>query len=370
MATHNADLVPVHPQPAPVAVSARAARRCGRGRAGLVVGLAAASVLAFLPGAALAEPPASLAQVQARVDDLNSTVGLAVEQYQQAQVRLEALRTDVAAAQAEVVRQQQAVDAMQAAVADVVASAYRSGGGASKLEMLTSSGSVQGYLDRVTSLDQLSAEQGRRLAAVQQARAQLAEAERKAQDDLIAQQAVQAAAADRKAAVERDLAAQQGLLAGLQQQQRDQLAAAQASRSAQQDAAGRGSAAALAVPAVSGPASGAAATAVAAASSRLGMPYVWAAAGPTSFDCSGLTLWAYAKAGISLPHSAEAQYAMSRKVPQSEIQPGDLVFFGRPITHMGIYVGGGNMIAAPHTGDVVKVSSAFYGNYIGAARPY
>ncbi len=88
----------------------------------------------------------------------------------------------------------------------------------------------------------------------------------------------------------------------------------------------------------------------------LGRPYQWAAAGPDRFDCSGLTMYVYAQVGISLPHSSQAQSGMGQYVSRDQLQPGDLVFSGSPIHHVGIYIGGGSMINAPQTGDVVKIS--------------
>jgi peptidoglycan DL-endopeptidase CwlO len=105
------------------------------------------------------------------------------------------------------------------------------------------------------------------------------------------------------------------------------------------------------------------------AMAQLGKPYQYAAAGPGSFDCSGLTMFAWAAAGVGLPHSSAAQYASLPHVSQSQIAPGDLVFFGSPIHHVGMYIGGGQMVNAPHTGTVVKVQSAFRSDYVGAARP-
>ncbi len=113
-------------------------------------------------------------------------------------------------------------------------------------------------------------------------------------------------------------------------------------------------------PAPTGPSSGADA-AIAAAHSVLGTPYRWAGASPSGgFDCSGLVLWAWSHGGKSLPHSSKALYAMSRKIPVDQLQPGDLVFYNSPISHVGLYIGGGQMIHAPHTGDVVKISSIHY----------
>jgi len=102
----------------------------------------------------------------------------------------------------------------------------------------------------------------------------------------------------------------------------------------------------------------------------LGRPYRWGAAGPNAFDCSGLVMYVYAQMGVRLPHSSRAQYSCGARISRNQLQPGDLVFFGRPIHHVGIYVGGGNFIHAPHTGDVVSIDSlSSRGNYVGACRP-
>ena len=115
--------------------------------------------------------------------------------------------------------------------------------------------------------------------------------------------------------------------------------------------------------------SGAAAIAVHTALAQLGEPYVWGADGPGSFDCSGLTMYAWAAAGVSLPHSAAAQYDALPHVSQSSLEPGDLVFFGSPIHHVGLYIGKGLMVAAPSSGRVVQVQQAIRSDFAGAARP-
>jgi len=108
---------------------------------------------------------------------------------------------------------------------------------------------------------------------------------------------------------------------------------------------------------------------VAIAKRYLGAPYRWAASGPNSFDCSGFTMFVYRQVGVRLPHSSRAQIHYGQRVNRSDLKPGDLVFFGSPIHHVGLYVGGGQMIHAPSTGDVVKYSSINRSNYAGACRP-
>ena len=117
------------------------------------------------------------------------------------------------------------------------------------------------------------------------------------------------------------------------------------------------------------PVSSGAATAVSTARAQLGKPYVYGAAGPDSFDCSGLTMYAWHAGGISLPHSAAMQYDVIPHVAISQLQPGDLVFFGSPAYHVGIYVGNGQMIDAPHTGANVEYDSIYWPDLSGAGRP-
>jgi len=110
------------------------------------------------------------------------------------------------------------------------------------------------------------------------------------------------------------------------------------------------------------------AAAVAAAKSRLGLPYVWGASGPDSFDCSGLTMWAWAHAGVSLPHFSGAQYGSTTHISMADLQPGDLVFESDPGAHVAMYIGGGQIIAAPHSGTVVQIQPLWSG-YVLASRP-
>ncbi len=109
--------------------------------------------------------------------------------------------------------------------------------------------------------------------------------------------------------------------------------------------------------------------AVATALAQLGKPYRTAGKGPDRFDCSGLTGFAWAAAGVPLPPSSRTQYANLPSVPLEELQPGDLVFRGRPIHHVGMYIGNGQMVHSPQTGDVVKISDIDFSRVVGAVRP-
>ncbi len=118
------------------------------------------------------------------------------------------------------------------------------------------------------------------------------------------------------------------------------------------------------------PVSSKAGIAVNAAQSQLGVPYVFAAESPgVAFDCSGLTKYAWGQAGVSLPHQSASQYASTPHVPVSEAQPGDLIFYRSPIGHVAIYIGGGTLIHAPQTGDVVKTGSVKWASVVGVGRP-
>jgi cell wall-associated NlpC family hydrolase len=108
---------------------------------------------------------------------------------------------------------------------------------------------------------------------------------------------------------------------------------------------------------------------VAFARAQLGKPYRYGSAGPSSYDCSGLAKAAWAKAGVVLAHYTGAQWNEGLHVSKAELRPGDLVFFGSDVHHVGIYIGGGDMIEAPHTGLDVRIAPAFRSDYVGAVRP-
>ena len=330
----------------------------------LSVGLVVAGVTAILPGTGQAEPQPSLAEVQRRVAALNLKADGIVEQYAESRIALGEASRKAAVAQARVVKAQRELAAVRSSMAAVAAAAYRSGGTDAFVQLVSTS-TPQTFLDRASALDRIAKSQSAQLAAAATARHRLDVAGREAARQRAAQQAVSAELGEYKRQIESVLAEQQRLLSSLRADERRRL---EAQRRAAAERASR-SRVVEDTPTYTGPASGRAAIAVREAYRKLGSPYQWAAAGPDRFDCSGLTMWVWGKAGVSLPHSSKAQYAGGRKVSRGDLQPGDLVYYGSPIHHVGIYVGGGRMISAPQTGDVVKLQNAFRSDYVGATRP-
>ncbi|HVF03604.1 MAG TPA: NlpC/P60 family protein [Frankiaceae bacterium] len=336
--------------------------------AGRVLGALLVTVLAFTAvpfSGANAEPPVSPAQARRELARLERQVDSAVEDFNDARIELAAAQRRAATVQARVGRTQAKVGSLRKRMGGFAAAAYQSGGLDSFVTLLTTS-SPQTFLDQATALDQIARDQAGQLREL-----------KAATNALRAQQAEAAAAVEATRAVERKMASvRKTIEAQVARQQRlveiaDSRAArlARAARDAQFASRQRASRAQrVSAPAYSGPASGRAKIAVAEAYRQLGKPYQWGAEGPDRFDCSGLTMWVWAKAGVSLPHSSRMQINYGRRVSRSELAPGDLVFYGSPIHHVGIYVGSGQYIAAPHTGAFVSFRSVDRGGWAGATR--
>ncbi|MDP3713663.1 MAG: NlpC/P60 family protein [Mycobacteriales bacterium] len=320
--------------------------------------MAVATGVAVAPSGAVAEPRPSLAEVERRVDALNTEVERLAEDYNEARLVLQTAARAGAAAKARVAREQAKLEQARATLSAVLAGAYRSGGTDAAVSLIGTT-DPQVFLDRASSLEVLARSQADQLADVAVVRKRLADLQAAADRQEQAQRDIQSRIDARKSDIEKKLREQQGLLSGLRADERRRYAAARASR--ERAAAPRAT--------YNGPASGRAAVAVREAYAQLGKPYKWGAAGPDRFDCSGLTMWVWGKAGVSLPHNSRAQFASGRKVARNDWQPGDLLYFGSPIHHVAIYVGGGKMISAPQTGDVVKLRGAQRNDYAGATRP-
>jgi cell wall-associated NlpC family hydrolase len=318
--------------------------------------VAAAIGVAVVPLPAAAAPAPGSAQeaaalMAARSHDLEAVT----EQYNDARATLESQQAAADSANATLAQAQQTLAAAQAQVVGIARSAFTSTDMSSFAALMTSD-SADEFVSRVSTLDMVAGHQNE-ILGVAAAASQTAAA---------AQIDAAKAAADAKASFDKVAAQQADLQKQIAAYQADfdRLSAAE-KRTATELAASHGSTdrasrtdrveAAPSAPVV---ANGAAAQkAVDAAMAQRGKPYVWAAAGPGSYDCSGLVLYAYKAAGIGVPHSSLQQSRMGQAVTRGQLQPGDLIFFYSPVSHVGIYIGNGQMVHAPTSGDVVKVAS-------------
>jgi len=347
----------------------------------------------FCFAAALAASPAfgdpSIASKQAeaqsvmnQVQQLDSSLGRAVEAYNFATVKLNQVRADLKANHAQLQVAKQSLKRAQATLSARLVSLYTSDGQSDSLEVLLGASNLDDLVNRI------SAQDSRVLTQVVHF-----ETEVKAQQVRLKHANAEAAAlvrerASEKASIEGQLSTRRALLSSIRGQIA-QLRAQEAARQAQlrQELAQRVALQQQQAPAAalsstvapvgspdttsSGPAPPPTHSSVVSIAERyLGVPYSWGGASPSGFDCSGLVMYVFAQVGVSLPHSSYSQYGMGTPVSRDQLQPGDLVFFDG-LGHVGIYVGGGSFIHAPHTGDVVKISSIsgwYASTYVGARR--
>ena len=356
----------------------------------LVVSSAVAIAMATTGFVGLGSAPASADSLKARIaaaqrelNALDAQAEAASERYNAARIKLAAAAKTATAAQQRLTAAQAKLGSLRTAVSAFAIAAY-TGDALDSTTLSITAADPQDFLDKLASLQAVTDSQQQALAAVASAQHDEASAEASAAGALAAQQAsTQQMQADRNQV----LAAagkEQQILGSLQAQEVaiEKAARARAARLAAERAAAalaaRRAAALFAARALAGQGdssspvvagSGGAPVAVQWAYKELGKPYVWGAAGPNSFDCSGLTQYVWAKAGVYLDHYTGSQWNEGQHVSRDQLQPGDLVFFGGDLHHVGLYIGNGQMIEAPHTGADVRISNAFRGDYAGAIRP-
>ncbi len=305
------------------------------------------------------------AQLQAdaaRLDALSQQYELALQHVQQIQGQIDQTKAAIAQDQAQ-------VSADQASLRDAALRAYMAGTTDSGLDAIFGPGGEQAVVtdeykslasgNLSTSVDTLRLAQGK-LAAQQ---SQLQSSENQAQAALAAAAAAKSAAAATLASQQATLRALNGQIATFVAQQR--AAAEAAAYQAYLNRINQANFASLG-------ADGRAGTAVRAAESQIGVPYQWGGESPgRGFDCSGLTQWAWGQAGVGIPRTADAQFHSIPRVPMSDLQPGDLVFWGSGgyAEHVGMYVGNGDVVHAPSSGETVRVQAIWYNGLLGAGRP-
>jgi cell wall-associated NlpC family hydrolase len=344
----------------------------------------------------IADKKAEAQRIASQLDAQSNRLADLAEQYNEARLQSEKVSAQAAAAQAEVARLQAAVDDNRQAVRGQAVAAYVRGGISPSANMDTTDldpSRMEQYVSsiigqRQDALDALRAAQ----AALAERQSALDAAKARARGAVAKVNSSKLAAASAQASQRATLSKVQGELAGLvaaeaQRRAAEQARKAQAALAARQARDTTAARSASPRPASSGakpvkgapaepagpppgpPASGASA-AVAKAKEQIGKPYEWGASGPNSFDCSGLTMYAWRAGGRSLPHSSRAQWSATTRVSVSAVQPGDILFYGSPIHHVGIYVGGGQMVEAPETGEYVRYASIYRSDLVGAGRVY
>ena len=330
----------------------------------LVLAAVLAAVCSTAPAQAApgTSTPATSAQAAEMVAAKGHELEVITEEFNEAREALRGHRATAEAAAAELEAATARLAAAQQQVRGIARAAY-TGEGFGSFQALLVSGSADEFVDRMAILQTIAGHQGAVLgdaaaanvaAAQAQATAARATAEAKAQyDDVAARQASLQAQVDEFRAAFDELSAQE---------QRTAIDSHHGERTSRDE---RQPVAAATGPVVAD--SQAAQVAIDTAMAQRGKPYVWAASGPRSFDCSGLTSFAFGAAGISLPHSSRMQAQLGEPVSRDALRPGDLVFFYEPVSHVGIYIGNDQMVHAPTSGDVVKVSPIMSG-FSGARR--
>ena len=316
----------------------------------LRVGVALVMVAGLIaPVTANAAP--SLAQVKAKVRQLEEDATAAAEGAQEAKVKLAGLTKTLNGIKAKAEVQGQTVSTLQRSLGTIAIEQYKSGGFGQSLELLFSSDPTL-YLSSAGSLDALTRRKSAQLRKFEAAQQRLNATTLTVNDKIALVAAAQKKLAAQSAIALSKLAEAEKLLSKLTKAERERLAKlAEEEENADQASSLKAAKTASGV-------SGRAGVALKYALKQIGDRYVFGAAGMVTWDCSGLTMRAYQSAGVSLPHSSAAQSRMGKKVSFSSLKPGDLLFYGRPVSHVGIYLGGGKMVHAPRSGSRVKVTTS------------
>ena len=311
-----------------------------------------APVMAFsLLLAPQASAAPSLSQIQAQVISLEEEATAAAEGAQEAKVKLAALQRSLQGIQAQAEIQGKNVDSISRSLGAIAVSQYKSGSLSQSLELLFSSDPAL-YLSSAGTLESITRRKSIQLKKLQSATQALNATSLTVSDRLAQVKSLEKRLAQQSAAARAKLVKAEKLLATLKKEDRERLARLAREREDADQADSIKRAKTLNV------ASGRGGLAIKFAFKQIGDRYVFGADGMVNWDCSGLTMRAFQTAGVNLPHSSAAQSRMGKSISFSQKKPGDLLFFGRPVSHVGIYIGGGKMVHAPRSGSRVKIASA------------
>ena len=327
-------------------------------RTGILALLSLALIIPITPPTSAA-PSADLLRVRQEVEQLQDDAAEAGENAQAAKVQLQRLRAQLSTVQQEADSQKAVVEKIRNSLATIAVARYKSTGLGEGVELLFSSDPSL-YLSSAGSLENITRKQAAQLRKYATAKQRLDATSLTVADKLRLVQAAEARYRAQAAQVKSKLEAAEKLLSKLEAKDRERLRKIQEMDAAEREAYSREQAK------LANTVLGRAGLALRYAVKQIGDNYVWGAAGPVRWDCSGLTMRAFEQAGVRLPHSSRAQFNYGRSIARNNLLPGDLVFFGSPISHVGIYIGKGKMVHAPRPGARVQIVE--FGNYFGKKR--
>ena len=356
-----------------------ASRRTIVSRRLIALSAAVVCALTLAPAVSQADPQPTIDEVERRVAALQEDAEAATEDWLAAKLEADKGEQVLAKLNAKVGRSQARLTELQRVVGGFAAAAYRSGGLDQSFQLLLADDPTQ-FLQQASDLDGIARRQSDILHKVTVASQQLAADKLVAKQQSAALDEIRATMATKKRAVDAKVAEAERLLASLKAEERRKLEARQAAaRAAAAAEANRTSDASRPSRDNRGGGTGGygsgtapsdrAAGAVRFALAQVGKRYVYAGTGPSSYDCSGLTMAAYRSVGVYLPHQSGAQFGSGRRVSTSELRPGDLVFYYSPIHHVGIYIGGGRIVHAANPSSGVRIDGLYSMPYSGAVRP-
>jgi cell wall-associated NlpC family hydrolase len=311
--------------------------------------LTALAVMAGVLAPVSASGAQTLAQVQAKIRQLEEDATAAAEGAQEAKVKLAALTKTLNGIKAKAEIQGQTVSALQKSLGTIAIEQYKTGGFGQSFELLFSSDPAL-YLSSAGALDAITRRKSAQLRKFETAQQRLNATTLTVNDKLALVAAAQKKLTAQSALAQKKLAEAEKLLSKLTKAERERLARlAEDEENADQASSLKAAKDASGI-------SGRAGIAIKYALKQIGDRYVFGSSGMVTWDCSGLTMRAFQAAGVSLPHSSAAQSRLGKKVSLNALKPGDLLFYGRPISHVSIYLGGGKMVHAPRSGSRVKVA--------------